>query len=316
MALWGSGCASTPYRYGRFHLPEPDGPAPQPVAFKFGKPHKTLDRLGWLAGVPERVFTLNAKASNHQVSPETLQTLRVYMEENDISDVLVAVNDYDPKGQWRRLQENDRVAPFWKYSVGTLTWLGYTLFPYRVFGGDEYNPFTNSLNVTSDVPALVLAEAAYAKDIHSQSLPGAYATMNDLPFLSLVRHTRATSDILGYARLHNNWDGEKEAYHVLYPHVGSTTFGPVSHFVPIVGPFMSAGGALVGHAAGRTVTAVLEPTLIQASPNDDLFPVSEVATEEVAVGRFRLPADEQDLAEQGRVIPAGFEEPRPGTGRK
>src|SRR5258708_34896804 len=75
MALLGSGCASTPYRYGRFHPRGPDEAAPQPVTFRHGKPHRTLDRLGLLAGLAERVFTLNSKASNHQVSPEALQTL-------------------------------------------------------------------------------------------------------------------------------------------------------------------------------------------------------------------------------------------------
>src|SRR5258708_22684767 len=184
----GSGCASSPYRYGRFHPREPDGVAPGPVVVQEGDSHKALDRLGWLTGFPERVLTLNPKASNHHVSPETIEKLRTYLEENDLTDVAVAVNDYDPKGQWRRLSENDRIDPVWRYSVGTLSWVGYTLFPFRVFGGDQYNPFTNSLNITSDVPALVLAEAPYAKDIHWQSLPGPYATITGLPISSLFRH--------------------------------------------------------------------------------------------------------------------------------
>ena len=270
---------------------------------KRGKPHKVLDKLGWLAGLPERVFTLNPKASNHEVSPETVDKLQRYLEENDLGDVLVAVNDYDPKGQWQRLHENDRINPFWRYSVGTLTWLGYTLFPYRIVGGDEYNPFTNCLNVTSDVPALVLAEAAYAKDIHSQTLPGAYGTMNTLPVLSLVRQVRATSDVLGYTRLNQDWSGEKEAYHVLYSHVGSTTFEPASHFVPVVGPFMSVGGALVGQATGRTVTAILEPSRKQASAEAEGG--GEKPTSAKVASRKSA-----DTPEDGGVVPAAFEEGR------
>jgi len=274
------------------------------VAIQEGESHKALDRLGWLTGFPERVLTLNPKASNHHVSPETIEKLRTYLEENDLTDVAVAVNDYDPKGQWRRLSENDRIDPLWRYSVGTLSWVGYTLFPFRVFGGDQYNPFTNSLNITSDVPALVLAEAAYAKNIHSQSLPGTYATMGGLPIFSLVRHTRATSDVLGYTRLQSDWPGEKEAYHVLYPYVGATTFGPASHFVPIVGPFMSAGGALVGHATGRTVTAILEPAPIHSSPDSNA--PDAVAAEEFAIRKSYESRAQPDRLNDSGIIQAGF----------
>jgi hypothetical protein len=280
--LCGSGCASTPYRFGRFHPREPEGVALQPVVVEQGKPHKTLDRVGWAVGIPGRILTLNRKTNNHRVTPETLDKLLVYLEQNDITDVYVAVNDYDPKGQWRRLRENDRIDPFWRYSVGTISWLGYTMFPYRVFGGDEYNPFTNTLNLTSDVPALVLAEAAYAKDVHSRPHPGAYAAINDLPLLSMWRQARATSDVLGYARVQNDWDTEREAYHVLYPHVGSTTFGPAAHFVPIAGPFLAAGGALVGHATGRTVSAMVEPKTVNLASGATRLPAAAIAAGDIA----------------------------------
>ena len=305
-----SGCASATYRYGRFHPGEADGVALQPVVVERGRPHKTLDRLGWVVGLPARVMTLNSKTSNHHVSPETLEKLQIYLEQNDLTDVYVAVNDYDPKGQWRRLRENDRIAPFWRYSVGTISWLSYSMFPYRVFGGDEYNPFTNSLNLTSDVPALVLAEAAYAKDIHAQRHPGAYATVSDLPLLSLWRQSRATSDVLGYARVQQDWDAEKQAYHVLYPHIGSTTFGPASHFVPVAGSFLSAGGALVGHATGRTVTAVMQPKPMKSPFGEPPLPATASAAEKVAANESR-PSPPQSLPGDQGVIQADFQESRP-----
>jgi hypothetical protein len=283
--LLGSGCATTSYRFGRFHPQEPDGTDVQPVVVKQGTPHKTLDRIGWLVGLPGRFFTLNPKTNNHDVSPETLEKVKTYLERNDLTDVLVAVNDYDPKGQWQRLRENERISPLWRYTAGTLNWLGYVIIPNRVFGGDEYNPFTNTMTLTSDVPALVLAEAAYAKDIHSRKNPGTYAAINDLPVLSMIRHSRATSDVLGYARLEHDWEAEKEAYDVLYPQIGSTTFGPASHFVPVAGPFLSVGGAVVGHAAGRSVSAVQEPKPIRTSPGPSPSPAAVSAMEEVAANQ-------------------------------
>lgn len=301
--LAGSGCAATSYRYGRFHPREPEGVSREPVVVEYGRPHKTLDRLGWLVGLPDRVFTLNPKTDNHDTSPETIDKLRAYLEQNDISDVYVAVNDYNPKDQWRRLQENHRISPLWRYTAGTANWLGYTLFPNRVFGGDEYIPYTNTLIVSSDVPSLLLAEAAYAKDVRGRRFPGCYAAINDLPVLSLWRHSRATSDVLSYARDQGDWETEQEGYHVLYPEIGSTTFGPASHFVPVAGPFLSAGGALVGHAAGRSVAAVQQPKIISAAPAAPPEPDAASPAEEVADRR-------EPSRDVGRgVVPAVFERP-------
>ncbi len=254
------GCATTPYQFGRFHPDQPDGVALQPIVIERGGNYPTLDRIGRIVGFPARLLTLNKKVNNHDISPETLDKLLLYLEQNDLTDVYVAVNQYSPRDQWRRLQENDHISPVWRYSVGTLTWLGYTLFPSRVFGGDRYNPFTNSLILSSDVPAMVLAEAAYAKDIHSQRLPGTYAAIfNDLPVLSVWRQSKAVCDVLSYARLQADWPLEKQTYQVLYPHLGAGLVGPVGPLVQPYGPFISLGGVLAGHVTGRTVAALLEP---------------------------------------------------------
>ena len=261
-----SGCATTPYRYGQFHPSQPDGVALQPIVVEFGTPHKTLDRIASVVGLPARILTLNKNVNNHEMSAQTLDALQEYLEKNDITDVYVAVNMYDPKGQWGRLQQNNRISPLWRYSYGTLTWLGYTIIPVRVFGGDHYNPFTNTLNLSSDVPAMVLAEAAYAKDIHSQRHPGTYAAIvHDTPVLSFWRQRKAASDVLGYARLHDDWELEKQAYHVLYPHIASSTVATAGHLVPVYGPFMGIGAAAVGHVAGRTVAAARASELRKSS---------------------------------------------------
>lgn len=312
--LCANGCASTSYQYGRFHPAAPDGVALQPVIVEYGGPHKTLDRIGWIVGLPARVFTLNSKVNNHDISPETVDKLVAYLEQNDLTDVYVSVNDYDPKKQWQRLRANYRIDPFWRYSVGTLSWLGYTMFPNRVFGGDEYNPFTNSLILTSDVPARVLAEAAYAKDIHAREHPGAYATISDLPLFSMFRQARATGDVLGYAQVQQDQDTEKEAYHVLYPHIGSTAFGPAAHFVPVAGPFLSAGGALVGHATGRTITA-LQPTPT-SNPAADPAPLATANSDQALAENETRPATPHSLSGEQGVIPAGYTEAFPATPTK
>ena len=316
--LLASGCATTPYQYGRFHPQEPTGIALQAIELDYGQPHKTLDRIAWVVGIPARIMTLNKKTNNHDISPETVETLKTYLEENDITDVYVAVNDYDPKGQWKRLRENDRIAPFWRYSMGTVTWLGYTVFPNRVFGGDRYNPYTNSLNLSSDVPALVLSEAAYAKDIHSRRHPGAYAAfVNDLPVLTVFRQARATSDVLGYARTKGDWKTEEQGYHVLYPQMGAATVGTAAPLVPTVGPFLGLGGAVAGHVTGRTVAYVQRSKLpkpsTEAIPNEDA-PRSydeTTAAREIADKNSLPPTSKSPSRDRTGVFQASYEQPRP-----
>ena len=294
VALWAAalaGCAATPYRYGRFHPQSPGGVQLQPIEVCYGKPRKTVDRIGRVLGTPARLITLNRKTNNHEISPATIDKLKTYMVANDITDVYVAVNEYDPKGQWRRLRENKRVAAGWRYTFGTLNWLHYTILPNRIFGGDRYSPYTNTLNLSSDVPALVLSAAAYAKDIHSQHLPGTYAAfVNDMPVLSIWREAKATRDVLGYARVRGDWKAEQQAYHVLYPQIGGATVGTAGPFIPTVGPLLHLGGVAAGHAVGRTVAYFQRPKGVKDSSGSSAHEIEVAPAVHITDGRVeRLP---------------------------
>ena len=252
IACWfcGSGCATLPYRYGHNHLPDQD--PTQEVEFEYGRPQKVLDGIAWVTGIWSRILPLNSHVNNHSLSNETKAKLIAYLEENDLNDVLVRVNQYDPKGEWRRLRANHRVAPGWRYTAGLLSMAHYTLIPGRVFGGDQYNPFTNTLYLNSDVSAVVLHEAAYAKDVHSRSLPGSYAVFNELPVMSLWRHTFGVNDVLGYARTNDDWTVERETYRVVYPQMGVHSMALTGTFVPFwEGIAFTVGGAAAGHLTGQ-----------------------------------------------------------------
>ena len=253
--LCGNGCATVPYRYSRFHSPEED--AQTEVVFDYGQPQKTLDNIAWFTGIWSRILSLNSHVNNHDLTDETRAKLTAYLEENDLTDVLVRVNQYDPKGEWRRLRENRRVAAGWRYSAGLVSMAHYTLLPGRVFGGDTYNPFTNTLYINSDVSAVVLHEAAYAKDIHSQRLPGTYAVFNELPVMSLWRHTKGVNDILGYARTNDDWTVERETYRVVYPQMGVHSMALTGTFVPFwEGILFTVAGATAGHVTGQVAISI------------------------------------------------------------
>ena len=53
-----------------------------------------------------------------------LAKLRSYLDQNDLADVSIYVNCYDPKEQWHRLKENKRIGAGWRYSLGTLSMVG------------------------------------------------------------------------------------------------------------------------------------------------------------------------------------------------
>ena len=265
------GCAAVPYQYGKFHADDDVRPV---VQIEYGQPNKTLDRIGWVVGLPARILPLSSKINNHQISTETTEKITAYLEKNDVTDVFVSVNQYAPKDEWRRLRENQRIAPGWKYTAGTLSVVGYTIFPGRIFGGDRYNPFTNSLHINSDVPAVALEEAAYAKDVRARNYPGTYAAINQLPIFSLWHHTRAVGDVLGYTRAENDWETEKQAYHVLFAHIGAQSASEAGPFmVPssslLVSPVLGLGGAVVGHGVGRTMAARRAEEIEAAEPADD-----------------------------------------------
>jgi hypothetical protein len=268
--LTGVGCAAAvPYHYGHFQPDaSPDSPAELAGAqVEFGKPNKTLDRIARVVGLPARIVGLNKKINNHEVSLETLAKLRTYLDQNDLADVSIYVNCYEPKEQWRRLKENKRIGAGWRYSLGTLNMVGYTLLPGRIFGGDQYNPYTNSLSINSDVPAIALYEAAYAKDVHAHKLPGTYAVFSGLPGIAIFRRSHEVGDVLGYAQAQHDWETERQAYHILYPQVGAETASIAGPVMPIwwAMPILGLGGAAAGHVTGRMVAAHRANQIDQAS---------------------------------------------------
>jgi hypothetical protein len=252
--LCGNGCAAVPYSYGRFQ--STDNVETREIRFEYGRPQKVLDSIAWVTGLWSRILPMSSRVNSHYLAEETKTKLVAYLQDNELADVLVRVNQYDPKGEWRRLRENDRVGAGWRYSVGILSMVQYTLLPGRVFGGDQYNPFTNTLYLNSDVSAVALHEAAYAKDIHARMFPGSYAVFNEIPLLSMWRHTNGVNDVLGYALTTGDWNVERETYRVVYPQMGmhSMSFsGPFVRFWD--GLLLSVAGAAAGHATGQIAIA-------------------------------------------------------------
>jgi hypothetical protein len=148
--------------------------------------------------------------------------------------------------------------------------LFYTILPGRVFGGDNYNPFTNTISLYSDLPAVALHEGGHAKDFAEKTYRGTYAAIGILPLVSLWFEGRATSDALGYLEANKNMCGKKDAYKILYPaygtYVGGEALQIASIFTP-VNELLSLVLVIPGHIIGRYQAAQIEcPVQPEAEP--------------------------------------------------
>lgn len=249
-----SGCATIPYHYGHAKSSKPIESSPEDVEFEYGGPHPKLDRLRRVVEFPERLFRGESKMAAHELSDEHREQLANYLSKNDLTEIHVLVNQYDPQGEWKRLKSNDRVAPGWRYTAGLFSLAGYTLLPGRVFGYQRYNPYTNTLSVNSDRISPAVHEAACAKDAYGRPLPGTYAIMTSLPGASLWKTSRAVNDVLGYARTEDDWELERETYRQYFSQVAKGIVMPAQFFVtPMVNVAVTMGGGAVGHAVGHVV---------------------------------------------------------------
>jgi hypothetical protein len=241
------GCAHGPYEYGRFA----NSGASQ-VTIRHGQPNKTLDRMSDIVSWPGRKLFPD-RPDRRNVTPETLAQVERYLEKNDLADVQVSVRDYQPGEQWRRLHQQKVVPPLSRYTLGSLSVLRYTLLPGRVFGRNAYNPYTNTLYVNSDTPAMLLHSAAYAKNIRRRPLPGFYATAASLLLVSAWHEVEGVREVIGYAQAENDWALEVASYEEVYPRVGAASVGGASAIVSVWwgGPLLGVAGAAVGGMAGH-----------------------------------------------------------------
>ncbi len=251
-----TGCVRGPRTFSSHRVPENtlcsrEGQCTQDIEIVQGQPNTVIDGLGWIVGIPRKLMLWNSRVDDHSVQPETIAEVATYAEVNHLDGVCIRVNQYAPIDEWKRLTKNDRINPGWRYTMGTLSLVGYTLIPGRVFGGDNYNPYTNSVYIHSDVPALAMEATAYAKDVNSRTYPGTYAAVNQLPLVSIWHETINTKDTLDYLQSYGTYEDQKKGMEILYPNYGAAVGGA---FGTVVGatPVLELGGALVGHVSGRT----------------------------------------------------------------
>ena len=218
-----------------------------------GRPNRVIDSAGWLFGVPRKLLLWDRRVDNHDVGSDTTQSIATFAEIHQIDGLCARINQYDPIDEFSRLRTNQTVAPGWRYTLGTMSVIGYTLIPGRVFGLDQYNPYTNSVYVYSDVPALAVEATAYAKDVRSRALPGTYAAVNHLPFVSIWHESVNVRDAVAFVEQHGTPEERIEGLRVLHANYGSTVAVATG-----AGPVVQIGAAIAGQFTGRIQATWLE----------------------------------------------------------
>ena len=258
-----TGCAVVPYTFSTGDVStETAKLAPEEPQFERGEPYWLLDGIGnYFFSLLSKLIIFNWKMENHDISPDTQSAMAKYIADNHLTDVKVRLNQYSPGDEWGRLVDNKAVGAGWRYTIGVLSWLGYTIFPGRLFGGDSYNPYTNTISLYSDIKAVGLHEAGHAKDFALTKWKGSYGVLGIIPFSSLYFEAKASGDAIGYLKYEENKCGEKEAYKVLYPAYGTYIGGDLTQFVNIFTPInalFSLAFVIPGHIVGRTKASDIE----------------------------------------------------------
>ena len=74
---------------------------------------------------PKRLIPRAWRKGKDTGAVDAIEHASEYLQKNQLTDVAVFVNDYDPAGQWQRLRENSRIAPLgatrWECLVGPAT---------------------------------------------------------------------------------------------------------------------------------------------------------------------------------------------------
>lgn len=219
---------------------------------EIGKPHQIVDGIGNFLGIPSKILLWDRRIDNHRISEDTVLSLANYLEYNNLPHVKVRVNQYAPIDEWHRLRKNKTVSPWIRYTVGTLSVAQGAILPGRIFGGDHFNPYTQSIHLYSDVPTVALHEGGHAKDFTRRKYQGLYSLAYGI--VPVWHETLATEDV--YAFLEATGDEAKlaEADRILYPAYGTYVGNTLGNFSPANALPIYLGTTALGHLNGRMLT--------------------------------------------------------------
>ena len=213
-----------------------------------GQPNCIIDSVGNVASIPQKVILLNPNIDSHIVSSKTEQYLKDFIRDNPevMKDVKVRINQCSPIQELDRLAKNKHVSLLWRIFPGIPVTIWSSLTG-RILGGDNYNPYTNTISIYSNDPAVALHEACHAKDFMSRVTgleTDAYAVGRIFSPVALYQEFTASDEAIDYLKKKGDSKAEINSYSTLYPAFG--TYGGAYTGLP----YGNVMGACVGHGVG------------------------------------------------------------------
>jgi len=257
-----------------------------------GERRKIIDAVGWVVGIPSKLVLWNRRVDNHNIGFETEAAISEYLQVNDLDTVRVRLNQYRPGEDWSRLVRNKSVGAGWRYTFGAISVLGETLIPGRIFGGDRYNPFTNTVHIYSDVPAIAIHEGAHAKDFARRKWKGTYAAVYVLPIVPLYHESIASRDVVAYLEALGTTEQQANASRILYPAYGTYVGSAAGSVFPGYSSPLYYVGVIGGHVAGRLDARQIEHAAVLPGARASVptyTPLPSNSTEEVTL----IPSSDQ-----------------------
>ena len=126
------------------------------------------------------------------------------------------------------------------------------IFPGRIFGGDHYNPITNSVHIFSNHPAIILHELGHALDYRNRKYPGIYSFFGFVPIVSLYKEFVASKFVFNFLKKKKYYKEELAAYRTLFPAYSTYVAGSIFEYIPtpiiisLFTPFI-----ILGHIIGQ-----------------------------------------------------------------
>ena len=87
-----------------------DGKTKEDVHIEVDSSYDTADTIRNFLNIPRKVLYLDSSMGSGNVSSETIDKMREYLDKNGLHDVYVSVNRYEPQEMWQRTFSNPKTS--------------------------------------------------------------------------------------------------------------------------------------------------------------------------------------------------------------
>lgn len=229
-----------------------------------GTPLALVDTTGNFLSLSNKLLFLSADLDSHYIDEDVERAMHEFAEHHGIEGGHVRINEYAPLDELGRVFSNGRVNILLRLSFGLLGWLSYVLMVNRIFGGDHYNPFADTVNIFSNHKGIALHEMGHLLDFRRRDYPGLYSLLRLIPGVALYQEYLASLYAVQYLDHIGDHDEELRAYRILFPAYSTYVLGFLAYILPnqvirtIAMPFVVLGHVLGNVMAQKRIDALNE----------------------------------------------------------